>query len=225
MKKYVVVVAGGVGLRMKSDIPKQFLPLNGTPILMHSIDVFYRYNADIEIIVVLPQNQFDYWNELCLTHSFTIKHTLVAGGSQRFYSVQNGLTQITEQSIVAVHDAVRPLVSMSTINRCFRTAESLGNALPVIDVYESIRRVSNKGNEAIDRNLYKVVQTPQVFRSEQILSAYQLPYQPSFTDDASVVEMAGNKINLVGGNKENIKITDSIDLMIAEIVYKNMNTN
>ena len=215
--KTVIIVAGGTGKRMQADIPKQFIELKSKPILMHTIEVFVKYNHHINIIVVLPENQMVVWKQMCEEHNFNIVHQTIAGGATRFDSVKNGLELAPDEGLVAVHDGVRPLVSVQTIHRCFEMAERTGTAIPVIDIVESIRKVKENDNEAVDRNLYKAVQTPQVFEAQILKAAYRQDYVPAFTDDASVVEAFGHKISIVEGNKENIKITTPLDLEIGEL--------
>jgi len=219
MRKYAIIVAGGKGLRMGNDIPKQFLELKGKPILMHSIERFYKYDTTISIIVVLPQSQIEYWRELCSKYHFTINHTVVEGGEERFFSVRNGLDSISEiNSVVAIHDGVRPLVSHETIARCFETAIIEGNAVPCVGVVDSVRIQKNEGSEVVDRNDLRLIQTPQTFQTKFLKEAYRLKWNKSFTDDASVVEATGCKIILVEGNRENIKVTSPIDMKIAEAI-------
>lgn len=215
--KTVIIVAGGTGKRMQADIPKQFIELKSKPILMHTIEVFVKYDHHINIIVVLPENQMAVWKQMCKKYNFNIAHQMVAGGATRFDSVKNGLELAPDEGLVAVHDGVRPLVSVQTIHRCFEMAERTGTAIPVIDIVESIRKVKENDNEAVDRNLYKAVQTPQVFEAQILKAAYRQDYVPAFTDDASVVEAFGHKISIVEGNKENIKITTPLDLGIGEL--------
>ncbi|MCE5344794.1 MAG: 2-C-methyl-D-erythritol 4-phosphate cytidylyltransferase [Bacteroidales bacterium] len=215
MELYVLIVAGGSGKRMGAEIPKQFLELAGKPVLMHTIERFKLFNDAIEIIAVLPENQLRHWIELQKKYSFTIPHTLVKGGSSRFFSVRNGLKFVNVPGLVAIHDGVRPFISIDTIRRCFETAEKLGNAVPVIPCLESLRILNNQGSSPINRLLVKQVQTPQVFRADLIKKAYLQNYLPEFTDDATVLEKTGEKINLVEGNRENIKITTPEDLLIS----------
>ena len=215
--KTVIIVAGGTGKRMQADIPKQFIELKSKPILMHTIEVFVKYDHHINIIVVLPENQMAVWKQMCKKYNFNIAHQMVAGGATRFDSVKNGLELAPDEGLVAVHDGVRPLVSVQTIHRCFEMAERTGAAIPVTDIVESIRKVEENDNEAVDRNLYKAVQTPQVFEAQILKAAYRQDYVPAFTDDASVVEAFGHKISIVEGNKENIKITTPLDLGIGEL--------
>ena len=215
MKLYALIVAGGTGERMKSEIPKQFIEIAGKPILMHTIGRFRDFDESIEIIVVLPENQLRFWSDLQKKYSFSVPHTLVKGGESRFYSVKNGLEFIDEPGLVAIHDGVRPFVSIETIKRCFDTAERLGNAIPVISPSDSLRMITGNGNQPVDRTKIKLIQTPQVFRTDLIRNAYRQDYLPEFTDDAMVLERTGEKINLVEGNRENIKITNPEDLLIA----------
>lgn len=216
MKKFVIIVAGGSGSRMGTEIPKQFLELSGKPVLMHTILLFLDFDPECKIILVLPEVHKEAWNRLCLKHSFSLPHHIVSGGETRFHSVQNGLKLIQDECIVFIHDGVRPLVSMETLGRCFETAEKCGNAIPVLPVNESLRKIDGDQNISVDRNIYFSVQTPQTFHSSQILKSFIQPYDPSFTDDASVVENAGFAINMVAGNYENIKITTPTDLIMAE---------
>lgn len=220
MKKFVIIVAGGSGQRMGADLPKQFLELCGKPILMHTLQRFYDFDDQAEIILVLPETQQQLWQALCLQYSFTIPHQVVAGGATRFHSVQNGLQLVREPGLVMIHDGVRPLVSEDTLNRCCRMALEQGNAIPILPVNESLRLLKGPKNMAVDRSLYVSVQTPQTFLSGQILMAFEMPYEPTFTDDASVAERAGFAIHMVEGNTENIKITTPTDLVIAEAFLK-----
>ncbi len=216
MEKIALIVAGGKGKRMNRNLPKQFEILNGKPVLMHTFHAFYGYDPDINFILVLPENQFDYWEGICREHEFGLKHELVAGGETRFHSVKNGLAHVPVNSVVFIHDGVRPLVSATTIENCYNTALINGNALPVVPVTESLRKVENEQNFSADRSKYFLVQTPQTFLSEKIKNAYARPFSDKFTDDASVLESTGGKISLVDGNRENIKITYPQDLIIAE---------
>jgi 2-C-methyl-D-erythritol 4-phosphate cytidylyltransferase len=215
MELYVVIVAGGTGKRMGAEIPKQFLELAGRPVLMHTIERFKAFNDKIEIITVLPENQLRHWCELQNKHSFTIPQTLVKGGSHRFFSVKNGLKFVNVPGLVAIHDGVRPFVSIDTIKRCFEAAEKLGNAVPSISPTESLRILEGMGSYPINRLHVKQIQTPQVFNAELLKKAYQQEYRLEFTDDATVLESTGEKINLIEGNRENIKITNPEDLLIS----------
>ncbi len=215
MELYVVIVAGGTGKRMGAEIPKQFLELAGKPVLMHTIERFKTFNNAIEIITVLPENQLRYWVDLQEKYSFTVPHTLVKGGSHRFFSVRNGLKFVNIPGLVAIHDGVRPFVSIDTIKRCFETAEKLGNAIPSISPTESLRILTDEGSLPVNRLHVKQIQTPQVFNAALIKKAYLQDYNPEFTDDATVLEKTGEKINLIDGNRENIKITNPEDLLIS----------
>lgn len=219
-QKYIVIVAGGKGTRMGAEIPKQFLILNEKPVLMRTIESFFNYDETIKIILVLPEEQQKYWNELCKKFDFNISHQIVSGGETRFHSVKNGLDIITEKNvIIGIHDGVRPLVSIDVIARCFDEATDKGIAFPVIPVVETLRKKTEKGSITVNRAGYCLVQTPQVFHSEIIKKAYQQEFSDTFTDDVSVVE-AFNKYPVyeVEGSRENIKITTPIDLIIAESI-------
>ncbi|MBI5540569.1 MAG: 2-C-methyl-D-erythritol 4-phosphate cytidylyltransferase [Bacteroidia bacterium] len=214
--KFVIIVAGGIGLRMGASTPKQFLNLQGIPVLMHTITKYYAYDPYINIILVLPTEHFSTWESLCEKYQFHVKHEIVAGGETRYQSVKNGLASISSEGIVAVHDGVRPLVSKELIELCFKEALKNDNAIPCVEVNETVREIFKDGNKQLNRNNIKLIQTPQVFKTEILKKAYELPFSVEFTDDASVIEKAGFKINLVVGEKSNIKITTEIDLKIAE---------
>lgn len=216
VQKTVIIVAGGKGERMHMDVPKQFLELHGKPVLMHTIERFFSYDAGIKIVLVLPAAQIDFWHSLCEKHQFSLKHTIECGGATRFHSVKNGLNTVSLPALVAVHDGVRPLVDIETIERCFNQAHETGAAIPVTDLVDSIRKIDEHNSVAVNRADYKLVQTPQVFDGDLLLRAYEQDFSAEFTDDASVVEKLGHKISLVAGNRENIKITTSMDLVLAE---------
>ena len=218
MKRYVIIVAGGKGLRMGGDIPKQFVEIKGLPVLMHTINRFHSFDSSIDIIVALPVDQQDYWKELCSKYKFEIQHTIVDGGDTRFHSVKNGLDQVSGEGVVAVHDGVRPFVSDEVLERCFSMAQEKEAVVPVIDVFETIRHIADGMSNTVPRDEYKLVQTPQVFLISLLKKAYSQPYVPSFTDDASVVEAMGYKVTLVEGNRENIKLTTPFDLKLAELL-------
>ncbi|MES2397159.1 MAG: 2-C-methyl-D-erythritol 4-phosphate cytidylyltransferase, partial [Bacteroidota bacterium] len=207
MKTHIIIVAGGRGTRMNSAIPKQFLELHGKPVLMHSIEIFVKAIPEINIILVLPLSYRKQWETLCKKYNFTIPFQLADGGETRFYSVKNGLALVPENTVVGIHDAARPLVNIQTILNAFETAEQNGNASPAIQINESIREVKDNNNKAIDRSTIFIIQTPQCFQSNLIKKAFLQEYRHSFTDDASVLEAMGEKINLIEGNRENIKIT------------------
>lgn len=236
---YVIIVAGGKGLRMGSDIPKQFLPIGGKPVLMRTIERFREYAEDLQIILVLPEAQQDYWRQLCEQYHFEVKYLLANGGETRFHSVQNGLALIPDdaQGVVGVHDGVRPFPSIEVIRNCYETARSAKAVIPVIPVVETVRKIiadspSNLNNPSIPSNLksidsltvprneYRLVQTPQTFDIQLLKAANRQPYNDGFTDDASVVESYGHQITLVEGNRENIKITTPYDIVVAEALCK-----
>lgn len=216
MKQTAIIVAGGKGLRMGGDIPKQYIPLNGKPILMYTLEAFHRFNPSISLILVIPPSDHNYWRQLCATHCFSIVHRLASGGETRFHSVRNGLALVDDSELVAVHDGVRPFVTPALLQRCFDAAARCGAAIPVTEVFETIRQLLPNGKSiTVDRSSYRLVQTPQVFSLRVISEAYRQPYRPEFTDDASVVEAIGFDVSLVEGIRENIKITTPHDLHLA----------
>jgi 2-C-methyl-D-erythritol 4-phosphate cytidylyltransferase len=216
MNKYALIVAGGKGLRMGTKLPKQFLPIGEKVILMYTLEAFYTCDAAIKIIVAIPETQQSLWKQLCKDTHFTIPHTIVSGGETRYQSVKNGLSSITGEGLVGVHDGVRPLVSSQVITRCYQEAETKKAVIPVIDAIETLRKVNNGKSETVNRDEYKFVQTPQVFDVKLLKCAYMQNFNPSFTDDASVVEAMNIPVYLTEGNRENIKITTPFDLKIAE---------
>ena len=210
-----IITAGGIGKRMGSEQPKQFLIIGNQPILMHTIARLHAYDPTAQLLVTLPVTYFSEWQQLCELHSFSIKHTLVAGGEERFHSIKNALAKCTG-TYVAVHDGVRPFVSNELLERLFQAVSAHKAVIPVIAVNESLRQVAENGtNAAVERAAYRVVQTPQVFEADLLKMAYETPYNSSFTDDASLVELSGQSIHLVAGSVDNIKITQPIDLVIA----------
>ena len=215
---YIVIVAGGKGLRMGSDIPKQFLPIGGKPVLMRTLERFREYSADLQIILVLPEAQQDYWRQLCEKYHFDVKYQLANGGQTRFHSVQNGLALVPDdaEGVVGVHDGVRPFPSIEVIRNCFETARTAKAVIPVIPVVETVRHLEGERSVTVPRDEYKLVQTPQTFDIQLLKAANRQPYNDGFTDDASVVESYGHEITLVKGNRENIKITTPYDITIAE---------
>lgn len=214
---YVIIVAGGKGLRMGNDIPKQFLPIGGRPVLMRTIERFREYSETLQIILVLPKAQQEYWQTLCREHDFKISYQLADGGETRFHSVQHGLALIPDdaEGVVGVHDGVRPFPSIDVIRRCYESAHTTKAVVPVIPVVETLRHISEGTKPRVD---YRLVQTPQVFDIRLLKAANSQPYDDGFTDDASVVERYGYTITLVEGNRENIKITTPYDLKIAEVL-------
>ncbi len=217
---YIIIVAGGKGLRMGSDIPKQFLPIGGKPVLMRTLERFREYSEDIQIILVLPEAQQDYWHELCQEYHFDVEYTLANGGQTRFHSVQNGLAKVPDDAIgvVGVHDGVRPFPSIEVIRNCYTTAREKKAVIPVIPVVETVRHLEGEQSKTVPRDAYRLVQTPQTFDIQLLKAANRQPYNAGFTDDASVVEAFGYNITLVEGNRENIKITTPYDLKIAEVL-------
>jgi 2-C-methyl-D-erythritol 4-phosphate cytidylyltransferase len=213
--KYALITAGGIGSRMKSETPKQFMLLNSKPILMHTIERFFNFDNALRIILVLPENQFSHWQELCRKYNIAIDHTLVAGGATRFESVQNGLKHIPFNGITAVHDGVRPFVSVRVIAEGFSLAEQKGTAIPVSDIPDSLRFIDGDKTYIVDRNKIKRVGTPQIFRNEILKNAFEQAYCDEFTDEASVVEKWGYSLSFFSNNSENIKITTPDDLKIA----------
>lgn len=217
MQEFVIIVAAGVGSRMKSVLPKQFLDLAGKPVVAHTIERFYQYNNHMGIILVLNHDYVEFWKDLCRTINFAIPHQVIAGGAERFDSVKKGLQEINSlDGIVGIHDAVRPLVSNHTLSVCYHTAKELGNAVPVIPIHDTLRQVEGGISKTVNRDLFRVVQTPQCFEINLLRKAYQQDFQTGFTDDASVVESTGEKIVLVEGNRDNIKITTPEDLALAK---------
>lgn len=221
--EYIIIVAGGKGLRMGSDIPKQFLPIGGKPVLMRTIERFRQYSADIQIVLVLPEAQQAYWQQLCKKYDFHMDYQLANGGETRFHSVQNGLALIPDdaEGVVGVHDGVRPFPSIEVIRRCYETAQSQKAVVPVIPVVETVRHLENEKSVTVPRAEYCLVQTPQTFDIQLLKAANRQPYNDGFTDDASVVEAFGFDITLVEGNRENIKITTPFDLIVAEALVSN----
>lgn len=221
---YAIIVAGGKGLRMGGEVPKQYLPVGGVPILMRTLQTFHEADEDMDIILVLPKDQQEYWEQLCAEYRFTVPHRLTVGGETRFHSVQNGLALVPDdaEGVVGVHDGVRPFVSKEVIHHCYDAALEQGAVVPVVPVVETVRQLLPEGDSlTVDRNLYRLVQTPQVFRIALLKEAYRQPYRPEFTDDASVVEELGHRVALVDGNRENIKITTPSDIQYAEFLILN----
>ena len=236
---YIIIVAGGKGLRMGSDIPKQFLPIGGKPVLMRTIERFRAYSADLQIILVLPEAQQDYWQKLCKEYHFEVEYQLANGGQTRFHSVQNGLALVPDdaQGVVGVHDGVRPFPSIEVIRRCYETARTTKAVIPVIPIVETVRQLHTGtgtlcnghaelhnvpvpvcNSKTVPRDEYRLVQTPQTFDIQLLKAANRQPYNDGFTDDASVVESYGHQITLVEGNRENIKITTPYDITVAEAI-------
>lgn len=221
---YVIIVAGGKGLRMGADLPKQFLPVGGRPVLMRTLERFHDYDPSMAIILVLPRDHQSFWRSLCQQHHFTLPHLIADGGDTRFASSRSGLDAIPADAdgLVAIHDGVRPFVSVATIDRCFTEARRSGACLPVLPVTDTLRLVHADGTGTnVDRSHYRAVQTPQVFSIQLAKRAFCQPYDAAFTDDASVVERLGVKVTMVEGNRENIKLTTPFDLKVAEAIINN----
>jgi 2-C-methyl-D-erythritol 4-phosphate cytidylyltransferase len=218
----LILVAGGSGSRMGNKIAKQFISLKSKPILQHTIDAFLSWNKDIQIVLVLPENQFDFWNSIKDTDGSN-SYRLCIGGKERFHSVQNGLKELSEVDYVMIHDGVRPFVSHLTLDRCINALNTHDSAIPVISPSESVRMIENSSSVHLDRSKIRLVQTPQCFHHKKLKEAYERNYETVFTDDASVFEKAGNKIHLVDGNSENIKITTPEDLDWARTYLKRTN--
>lgn len=217
MNKYAIIVAGGKGLRMGGELPKQFIPVEGRPVLMRTLDAFHACDASIQLILVLPHDHQAYWHELCAQYQFAVPHRIADGGATRFHSVQSGLSLVdAPEALVAVHDGVRPFVSREVISRCYAEAEAHGAVVPVIPVVETVRQLVGEGSITVPRDTYRLVQTPQTFRATLLRRAYEQPYTDAFTDDASVVEALGCAVTLVDGNRENIKLTTPFDLIVAK---------
>ena len=221
LKKYAIIVAGGKGLRMGGDLPKQFIPVEGRPVLMRTLDTFHACDPSIQLILVLPPDHQPYWQELCREYGFRVPHRIADGGATRFHSVQSGLALVGEpDALVAVHDGVRPFVSHEVIARCYAEAEAHGAAVPVVPVVETVRQLLPEGSKTVSRDAYRLVQTPQTFRAPLLRRAYGQPFCEAFTDDASVVEALGHAVHLVEGNRENIKITTPFDLIVARALVQ-----
>ena len=219
---YVIIVAGGKGLRMGSNIPKQFLPIAGKPVLMRTLERFRAYSSTLQIVLVLPEAQQDYWKQLCKQYDFKVDYQLANGGQTRFHSVQNGLALVPDdaEGVVGVHDGVRPFPSIDVILNCYDTARTKKAVIPVIPVVETVRQLKSEGSITVPRDQYRLVQTPQTFDIQLLKAANRQPYNDGFTDDASVVESYGHAITLVEGNRENIKITTPYDIIVAEALCK-----
>ena len=216
MQRSTIIVAGGSGKRLGGPVPKQFRTVKGRPLLMWTIEAFHRFDPEMALIVVLPQEHFDIWKALCMGHRFFIEHQVVAGGEQRWHSVKEGLAKVEGDGLVAVHDGVRPLVSAELIARCFDAADKQAAAIPVVPVVPSIRETTADGSRALDRSKLLAVQTPQCFHADLLRKAFGQPYDLTFTDEATLVERLGVKVALVEGEENNIKVTNAMDLLVLE---------
>lgn len=220
---YVIIVAGGKGLRMGGEIPKQFLPIGGKPVLMRTMERFHEYDPALKIILVLPKDQQEFWQELCQKHDFKIMHQVANGGETRFQSSKNGLALIPDEDegVVAIHDGVRPFVSTDVIERCFDAARDDFAAIPVVPVTDTLRYIDRGHGHNVLRDHFRSVQTPQCFDLSLAKQAFDQPYRETFTDDASVIESLGCQVTMVEGNRQNIKLTTPFDMMIAELLIHN----
>jgi 2-C-methyl-D-erythritol 4-phosphate cytidylyltransferase len=219
-KEYALIVAGGMGTRIKSETPKQFLELNGLPVLMHTILAFYTYSEKIKVVLVLPESEMDTWKSLCIRHDFVKDLVIRTGGNTRFQSVRNGLKEIYEEGLVAIHDVVRPLISTEIIAKSFQIAGINDTAVAAVSLKDSLRIAHGTGTKTVDRSNFKLIQTPQTFKVSLIKKAYASQLDSSLTDDASVAEKAGFGVTLFDGSYENIKITTAEDLVVAEALMK-----
>lgn len=224
MNKYVLIAAAGSGSRMQKPFPKQFALIAGKPLLVHTIHAFLAYARDIQVVLILQAPQIKIWKELCKKYYFSIQHQIVEGGPTRFHSVKNGLKYIPDDALVAVHDGVRPLVGLDTISRVFYFAEKFGSAIPVIQAEDSVRMVDGGLSKALNRESVRLVQTPQCFTAGRLKKAFNKNYHESFTDEAAVWEVDGERLFLVDGNPENIKVTHPSDLLIAEALLSKKQT-
>ena len=220
MNKFsIIITAGGIGKRMGGDLPKQFLELNNLPMLMHTIRVFHDFDSSAQLILTLPTEWQEYWSNLCANHHFEIPHQVVDGGKERFHSIQNALNYC-EGEYVAIHDGVRPLVNQKTLMNCWKAVQEFDAVIPVLDLKESLRKVGESESNSVNRSEFRIVQTPQCFKKDILLVAYQKSFHEGITDDASLVEEAGYVIHLVEGNEQNIKITTPTDLRFADFLLK-----
>ena len=212
----IIITAGGIGKRMGSEIPKQFIEICGKPILLHTLELFYYFDSSMELFITLPEDWKSYWNEIFEKNNCTIPHQIISGGEERYHSIQNAL-QFCSGKYISVHDGVRPLVSASTLKKCFEALENHGAVVPVLNVKESIRKIENGSSHAVNRNEFKLIHTPQCFHASVLKDAYLQTFHEGITDDASLVEANGVLVHLVESNEENIKITTPNDLKIAEL--------
>ena len=215
----IIITAGGIGRRMGGDLPKQFLEIGGKPILMHTLELFHSYDSTAQLVLTLPEEWKLFWEDLLLKHKCEIPHSIVDGGKERYFSIKNALDLCTGE-FIAVHDGVRPFVSLKTIERCFLAVEELGQVVPVLPVKESLRFIQENESKSLDRTAYFAVQTPQCFKRSALIEAYKIPFHSGITDDASLVEEAGFFIHSVEGNEENIKVTTPLDIILADFLLK-----
>ena len=220
MKKYAIIVAGGTGSRMKGDIPKQFMLLKGKPVIQYSLEAFYHCDPAVSLIIAIHPDYVNFWDRLCQEHKIDIPHQVARGGKTRFDSVKNGLSLIGDDGLVAVHDAARPVIDAAFIQELYLTAEKQGSAIPAVHLTDTIRAIEGDSSRQLDRSFLRAIQTPQVFRVTELKRAFEQPFQPLFTDDASVMQSAGFKVHLTEGKPGNIKITHQQDIALAEVLMK-----
>lgn len=220
MKKYAIIVAGGTGTRMKGDVPKQFMPLSGKPVILYSVEAFHAYDPTLEIILVIHSEYLTLWEQLVRNFKVSIPHQVVAGGETRFDSVKNGLGLVNHDGLIAVHDAARPIINKGFLESLFSAALTYGSAIPVLPVSDTIRVLDGNTSHQYDRTFLRAVQTPQIFKVSELQRAYTQSYQPTFTDDGSVMESAGFLLHLTEGRTDNIKITHPQDIAVAEVLIK-----
>lgn len=222
MKNYAIIVAGGTGSRMKGEVPKQFMLLNGKPVILYSIEAFFAFDPLVEIILVIHPNYLLYWNQMIREFKISIPFKVVEGGKMRFDSVKNGLKLVNDEGFVAVHDAARPAINADFLRKLFAAASTFGSAIPVVAVTDTIRIIDGDTSHQQDRTFLRAIQTPQVFRASELQRAYTQPYEPNFTDDGSVLESAGFPVHLAEGRRGNIKITHLEDIAVAEVLLKGL---
>lgn len=220
MKKYAIIVAGGTGSRMKGDIPKQFMLLKGKLVIQYSLEAFYHCDPAVILIIAIHPDYVNFWDRLCQEHKIDIPHQVARGGKTRFDSVKNGLSLIGDDGLVAVHDAARPVIDAAFIQELYLTAEKQGSAIPAVHLTDTIRAIEGDSSRQLDRSFLRAIQTPQVFRVSELKRAFEQPFQPLFTDDASVMQSAGFKVHLTEGKPGNIKITHQQDIALAEVLMK-----
>ncbi|MFN8135475.1 MAG: 2-C-methyl-D-erythritol 4-phosphate cytidylyltransferase [Bacteroidales bacterium] len=220
MKKYAIIVAGGTGSRMKGDIPKQFMLLKGKLVIQYSLEAFYHCDPAVILIIAIHPDYVNFWDRLCQEHKIDIPHQVARGGKTRFDSVKNGLSLIGDDGLVAVHDAARPVIDAAFILELYLTAEKQGSAIPAVHLTDTIRAIEGDSSRQLDRSFLRAIQTPQVFRVSELKRAFEQPFQPLFTDDASVMQSAGFKVHLTEGKPGNIKITHQKDIALAEVLMK-----
>jgi 2-C-methyl-D-erythritol 4-phosphate cytidylyltransferase len=225
MQKTVIIVAGGQGMRFQQEMPKQFFYIRERPLLMHTIDLFHFYDRKIQIIVGILENYISYWESVCEQFRFDVPHIISPGGQTRYHTVKKALARVHPGNLIAIHDAVRPLLYKRTIDDCYEAAEKQGASLPCIEIKDTVRQVTEEGSRWVDRKAFRLVQTPQVFRYDILMNAYEGDYSEEYTDDASVVEKCGHPVALVQGNPENIKITTPEDLAFAEAIFDSYRKN